>query len=149
MAHAKNTVFIDRPIADVFAYLANGENNSRWRGEILQVERTSDQDGLGATYRQLIGGPNGRRVRHDYRVTVYEPPTRLHFQHTVGLARPIGRFALTAAGPDRTAVEFELTWEAKGLKRVFNKMIESWMAAEVARLDQLKRLLEAQTGSAT
>jgi hypothetical protein len=32
MAHAKNEVIIDRPIEEVFAYIANGENNAHWRG---------------------------------------------------------------------------------------------------------------------
>jgi uncharacterized protein YndB with AHSA1/START domain len=148
MAHAMNEVFIDRPIQDVFIYVANGENNARWRGGILEVARTSEEIGLGATYRQVISGPNGRSVRHDYRVTTYDPPSRLHFQHMVGLARPAGRIELTTAGQDRTAVRFELSWEPKGFRRIFfDDMIGRWMATEVARLDVLKRQLEEQVGS--
>jgi uncharacterized protein YndB with AHSA1/START domain len=142
MAHAKHEVVIDRPIDDIFSYLSNGENNARWRGRILEVERTSADDGQSATYRQVIHGPNGRRIRHDYRVTVHEPPIRLHFEHTAGLARPVGRFELTALGTARTTVSFELVWPAKGIKRVLNNMIESWMVSEVARLDNLKQLFE-------
>jgi uncharacterized protein YndB with AHSA1/START domain len=142
MAYARNEVFIDRPIEDVFTYLTNGENNARWRGGILEVTRTSGRDGQGATYRHVIRSPNGRRVRHDYRVTAHEPSTRLRFEHTVGLARPVGQFELTAVGPARTAVSFELSWPPKGLKRALNDMVESWMTSEVARLDNLKRLLE-------
>lgn len=142
MAYAKSETFIERPIQDVFTYLSHGENNAQWRGEVLQVVRTSDHDGNGATYRQIIRGPNGRRVRHDYRITTYQPPTRLHFRHTVGLARPVGRFELTAVSPARTAVTFELSWSAKGVTRFLDNMIERWMTTEVARLDNLKRLLE-------
>jgi hypothetical protein len=86
-------------------------------------------------------------VRHDYRVTVYEPPTRLHFAHMVGLARPAGRFELASAGPERTSVRFEMDWKPKGVRRMFDNMINSWMATEVARLADLERLLEGQVPS--
>jgi uncharacterized protein YndB with AHSA1/START domain len=142
MAYARNEVVINRPIEDVFAYLAAGENNARWRGGVLEVVRTSGQNGHGATYRQVVQGPNGRRIRHDYRVTTHEPPTRLRFEHTTGLARPVGHFELAAVGPARTAVSFELTWPAKGPKRLLNNMIERWMTSEVTRLDNLEQLLE-------
>lgn len=142
MVEVRNEVLVDRPIEEVFAYLSDGENNARWRGGILEVERTSDSGGQGATYRQIIQGPGGRRVRHDYRVVAYEPPVRLRFAHTAGLARPAGQFELTAVGPVRTAVSFELSWLPTGLKHVFNNMVERWMVGEVARLDELKRVLE-------
>jgi uncharacterized protein YndB with AHSA1/START domain len=135
-------VIIDRPIEEVFAYIANGENNAHWRGGILEVERTSDHGGLNATYHQVISGPNGRRVKHDYRVTSYEPPTLVEFKHMVGLARPSGRFELAALGPERTKVTFEMGWQPKGIQRVVDNMIGTWMSGEVARLDELKRILE-------
>jgi uncharacterized protein YndB with AHSA1/START domain len=61
MAHAKNEVLIERPIADVFAYLADGENNTRWRSGILEVARTSEGNGLGAAYRQVVSVRTGGR----------------------------------------------------------------------------------------
>jgi hypothetical protein len=87
MAHAENEITIGRPIADVFAYVAHGENNARWRSGILEVARTSDHAGPAATYRQVISGRKGRKVRHDYRVTPHAPPTRLHFERIVGYWR--------------------------------------------------------------
>jgi uncharacterized protein YndB with AHSA1/START domain len=146
VAHADNELIIRRPIAVVFAYLANGENNPNWRGGILQVARTSDRAGLGATYRQVIAGPRGRQVRHDYRVVTYDPPTRLEFQHLLGLARPTGRFQLTAIEPDRTLVRFELDWQPRGIRKMLNSMMERWMTGEVAQLDELQRLLEEPAG---
>jgi uncharacterized protein YndB with AHSA1/START domain len=146
VAHADHELIIRRPSEVVFAYLADGENNPNWRGGILRVARTSDQAGLGATYRQVVAGPRGRQVRHDYRVVTYDPPTRLEFQHLLGLARPAGRFQLTAVEPDRTLVRFELDWQPTGLRKVLNNMIERWMTDEVARLDELQRLLHEPAG---
>jgi uncharacterized protein YndB with AHSA1/START domain len=88
MAHAQHTVTINQPIADVFAYLADGTNNPHWRPGVLEIHRTSATDGPDATYRQILKGPGGRRISGDYRVTTHTPPTLLEFTVTAGPARP-------------------------------------------------------------
>ena len=35
MPHATSTVTIDRPVDEVFGYLADGTNNPRWRSGVL------------------------------------------------------------------------------------------------------------------
>jgi len=40
---------------------------------VLQIERTSADNGEGATYRQVLAGPGGRRIDGDYRVTAFDP----------------------------------------------------------------------------
>ncbi len=37
MASAQRTITIHRPVADVFAYIANGENAPRYRSGVLDV----------------------------------------------------------------------------------------------------------------
>ncbi len=142
MAHAEHTVTVERPIEEVFAYVADGRNNQRWRSGVLEIERTSAADGEGATYRQVLQGPAGRRIAGDYRVTAYEPPTRLDFAVTAGPARPTGRFQLSPAGPGRTTVVFSLDLQPGGLMRVVSGLIAKQMRAEVAALDRLKADLE-------
>jgi uncharacterized protein YndB with AHSA1/START domain len=144
MTHAQHTVTIDRPIGDVFAYLADGTNNPRWRSGVLEIQRTSPADGEGATYRQLLTGPGGRRIKGDYRVTAYQPPNRLEFSVTAGPARPTGRFQLVEAGPSRTDVTFALDLHPTGLMRLMGSMIARQMQAEVDQLAQLKSNLERQ-----
>jgi uncharacterized protein YndB with AHSA1/START domain len=143
MAHAENTITIDRPIEDVFAYLADGTNNPRWRKGVLEIHRTSAAEGEGATFRQALSGPGGRRVAGDYRVTAYQPPHRLEFVVTAGPARPSGRFDLAEAGPARTTVTFSLDLQPTGLMRLISPMIARTMTAEVNQLDALKKDLEA------
>src|SRR2546430_12786299 len=98
MPHAENTVTIGRPIGDVFAYLADGTNNPHWRPGVLSIERTSTGDGAGATYRQVLSGPGGRKIARDYPVTADEPPHRLEFAVIDRPVRPTGRFQLAQAG---------------------------------------------------
>jgi uncharacterized protein YndB with AHSA1/START domain len=142
MAHAQHVVSIDRPVADVFGFLADGARNREWRDGVLEVERTSSTDGVGATYRQVVSGRGGRRIEADYRVTTYEPPHRLGFVVTAGPVRPVGEFELTPEGSDRTTVRFALTAQPEGLMRVMSPMIGRQVKAEVAQLDKLKAVLE-------
>jgi uncharacterized protein YndB with AHSA1/START domain len=144
MAHAAHSVIVDRPIADVFAYIADGTNNPRWRAGVLEIERTSPRDGEGESYRQVLAGPGGRRIRGDYRVTRYEAPTLLEFAVTAGPARPTGRFELAAVGPQQTSVSFTLDVQPTGLMRLMSGMITRQMHAEVRQLEALKRELERQ-----
>src|SRR5438067_13409707 len=130
MPHAENTVTIGRPIGDVFAYLADGTNNPHWRAGVLSIERTSAGDGAGATYRQVLSGPGGRKIAGDYRVTAYEPPYRLEFAVIAGPARPTGRFALTETAPGRTSVTFSLDLQTSGLMRLMSGMVARQLRGE-------------------
>jgi uncharacterized protein YndB with AHSA1/START domain len=143
MPHAENTVTVDRPIEDVFAYLADGTNNPRWRPGVLSIELASGGGGgTGTTYRQKLRGPGGRTIDGDYELTRFEPPHRLEFQVIAGPARPTGRFTLTEEAPGRTAVTFTLDLRPRGLMRLMSVMISATMRSEVAQLSALKADLE-------
>ena len=142
MTHAEHTITVNRPARDVFDYLADGTHNRAWRSGVLEIERTSTSEGEGATYRQVLAGPGGRRIDGDYQVTAYEPPGRLAFHVTAGPARPAGVFELTE-NPDRTTrVRFALDLAPAGLMKLMAPMIARQMRREVAQLDALKAVLE-------
>jgi uncharacterized protein YndB with AHSA1/START domain len=142
MLHAEHTVTIGRPAEDVFGYLADGTHNRDWRNGVLKIERTSDADGKGAEYRQVLAGPGGRRIDGDYRVTVFDPPRRLEFLVTAGPARPTGVFELTENPDHSTRVRFALDIAPTGMMRLMTPMISKQMRTEVAQLDTLKAILE-------
>ena len=143
MPSAEHTVTVGRPIDEVFAFVADGSNNPRWRSGVVEISRTSDDDGLGATYRQVLTGPGGRRIDGDYRVTGYEPPRLLAFAVTAGPARPTGQFDLSEPEPGRTTVRFRLDLQPTGLMRLMSPMVGRTMRSEVAALDRLKAVLES------
>ena len=142
MPHAENTVTVNRPQKDVFDYLTEGTHNREWRAGVLEIERTSAAEGQGATYRQVLSGPGGRRIDGDYQVTVFEPPRRLEFQVTAGPARPTGVFELSEDADQSTRVRFSLDLNPSGLMRLMTPMISRQMRREVAQLDNLKAILE-------
>jgi uncharacterized protein YndB with AHSA1/START domain len=142
MPHAEHTVTVARPQTDVFDYLAEGAHNREWRAGVLEISRTSASDGQGATYRQILAGPGGRRIDGDYQVTVFDPPRRLEFQVTAGPARPAGVFELSENADQSTRVRFSLDLHPAGLMKVMTPMITRQMRREVAQLDNLKAILE-------
>lgn len=142
MPEAVNTVRINRPAADVFAYFADGENDPQWRPAVKEISR-SGPIGPGTTYRQRIAGPGGRAIPSDYRVTAYEPDTHLAFEVTAGPVRPVGDYRF-AAVDDGTEVTFRLSAQLGGLKKLLmTKPVQLSMNSEVAALARAKEILES------
>ena len=146
MLHAEHSVTINRPPQAVFDYLADGTHNPDWRSGVVEISRTTQADGQGASYRQVLTGPGGRRIDGDYRVTVFDPPRRLEFVVTAGPARPAGVFELTENADQSTSVRFALDINPAGLMKLMTPMIRKTMRTEVAQLDTLKEVLERQAG---
>ena len=142
MPHAEHTVTVRRPPDVVFDYLADGIHNREWRTGVLEIERTSEAGGQGATYRQVLKGPGGRPIQGDYRITAYDPPRRLEFQVTAGPARPSGIFELSSDADHATRVRFSLDLSSSGIMKLMTPMIARQMRNEVAQLDNLRRILE-------
>ena len=88
-------------------------------------------------------GPGGRRVAADYRITAYEPNTRLAFEAIAGPVRPTGEYLLAdAAGGTR--LTFSLQAELGGIKKLLmGGAVQKTMDAEVASIERLKTLLES------
>jgi uncharacterized membrane protein len=141
MPAASNTITIERPAADVFAFVADGLNGPKWRPGILDIGLASGT-GLGTVYRQGVKGPGGRRIAADYEITAYEPPRRLGFKAIAGPVHPTGEYRFEDAD-GRTRVTFSLELTLGGWKRlVMDGQVQKTMDAEVASLDRLKAVLE-------
>jgi uncharacterized protein YndB with AHSA1/START domain len=141
MPEATNSVVVRRPPADVFAFLADGENNSRWRPGVIDIRRKSGE-GKGTVYEQGVKGPFGRRVAADYEVTDFEPGRRLGFRAIAGPVRPEGSYELEEADGG-TRVTFTLRLTPQGFSRLMAPMVARTMRSEVDQLDRLREVLEA------
>jgi len=139
---AERTVVINRPIADVFAFVADGEKAQQWRSGVLEVSKKSG-DGRGAIYRQVVSGPGGRKIDADYEVTEYTPPTHLGFRAIAGPVRPVGSYDLRD-DTGNTSLTFKLSADLGGWKKwVMGGQVEKTMEGEMAALDKLKSVLES------
>jgi uncharacterized protein YndB with AHSA1/START domain len=143
--HASSTVVIDRPIAEVFAFLADAENDLRWRSGIREMSHAGGGPGVGTRYRQRVAGPAGRSIPADIEVTAFDPPTRLAFAGTAGPVRPVGEYRLTERDGG-TEVVFTIAAELGALPRLLmGRRIQETMTSEVGALRTLKTVLEHPT----
>ncbi len=142
MPSAKNSIVIDRPITQVFAFVADGEKCTQWRPGVVAIKRVSG-DGLGTKYAQTVQGPMGRTIQADYEITAYQPDRVIEFQTTSGPARPHGRYDFEPANGG-TRVTFSLDAPMKGLRGLLmGSMVQKTMDSEVGMLSNLKRAIEA------
>jgi len=141
MLSAEREVTIARPVAEVFAFVADGLNAPRWRPGVMDISLASGT-GLGAVYKQGVKGPGGRRIDADYRITAYEPNRRLSFEAIAGPVRPTGQFVFDDAN-GATRLTFALQAELGGLKKLLmGGAVQKSMNAEVAATERLKEVLE-------
>jgi hypothetical protein len=135
MVSSSVVVSIKRPLADVFAFVANAETAPQWRPEIAEVQRTTAAPiGVGTTYQAR------RRHLNEWRsalveILEYEPLTTVVFESSVGLDRMRESYTfLLVAGSTRVTCAFAVTERARSSRFAFN--------AEAAALSRLKDILE-------
>ena len=67
------SIFIDRPPADVFAYISNFENNPKWQSGVIDAWFTTDPPlRRGSRYMQ-VASFLGRRIESTFEVIEYQP----------------------------------------------------------------------------
>lgn len=140
MPSAQHTVTVNRPLYEVFAFVADKENDPRWRPAVAEMAHVSGE-GAGARYRELMKGPAGRPISADVEVTDYVPGKHLAFRTAAGPVRSEGRFDFVEDGGS-TRVTFSLEAELQGLKKLIAPIVGKTMRSEVQSLDRLKQILE-------
>ena len=142
MAHAENTVTIDRPPKQVFDFILDGANGPKWRPDVTDVQLQPGKPlGVGATFKQGMKGPGGR-IDADYQIVESKPNEWIKFQVVAGPARPVGTYKLEPVGGS-TRVTFVLDFQPKGFARLMDGMINKSMKSEVGNLTNLKSYLES------
>lgn len=139
--HFVNVVDIERPVEDVFAYLADFENVPSWNYAIAETKKTSDGPvGVGTTYRQVRALPN--RSEESFEVTVYEP------HRSLGLSGTLGPFAAELEYhleplERGTRLTNEVELRPRGVLGMVGRLAGSRVKEAVAdNLAELKRILE-------
>jgi carbon monoxide dehydrogenase subunit G len=75
----ETTVVIDRPINDVFGFLANGENDPKFSPRVQEIEKTSEgPPGIGTVYASTAKDA-GLTTKRKFKYTEFEPPTKIRW----------------------------------------------------------------------
>ncbi len=144
--HVEESVVINRPLQEVFDYVANRENLPEWSAPIQEVRKETQGPLLeeGARF-TTVAKFLGRRFETPFEVSVHEPPRR-HTDRSTGGPFPqeyTHIFEEVAGGGTRLT---EVTdGEPGGFFRLAGPLLEIAVRRQFrADLETLKDLLEAQ-----
>jgi hypothetical protein len=73
------TVLIERPIEEVFDFLADGENDTRFSARVIEIAKTTEgPTGLGTVYASTVKDA-GVKTRREFELTRFERPTQIRW----------------------------------------------------------------------
>jgi uncharacterized protein YndB with AHSA1/START domain len=102
------TVVVDRPIEEVFAFLADGENDTKFSARVLEIEQTTEgPPGLGTIYASTVKD-GGVKFKRQFKLTEFAAPTKIRWTEvsTGPVITPEGGYDLAPAGEGKTEVSF-------------------------------------------
>jgi carbon monoxide dehydrogenase subunit G len=74
------TILIERPITEVFAFLADGENDKKFSSRVISIAKTTDgPPGLGTVYRSVVKDA-GVKTNREFELTEFQAPTRIRWR---------------------------------------------------------------------
>jgi carbon monoxide dehydrogenase subunit G len=141
------SVTIDRPVEEVWDFISDFENTTRWSRGVLEARQTSDGPlGVGSRLRTVVKA-FGRRRTADYLVTEYEPNHVFAFEVRAGRMTSRARFSVEPAGAG-TRLTASGEAHAAGLYRplapILVRTLERHSQDDLATV---KRLLEASVAA--
>jgi uncharacterized protein YndB with AHSA1/START domain len=73
------TTVIDRPIEEVFAFLADGTNDPKFSPRVLEMAKTTDGPiGVGTTFASTVKDA-GYKTKREFKITEFDPPNRIRW----------------------------------------------------------------------
>ncbi|HET7142435.1 MAG TPA: SRPBCC family protein [Anaerolineales bacterium] len=134
------STLIDRPVKDVFAFVADPNNMSKWNAAVVSLEQVTP--GSVGTKFKSVGEMMGRRIEGEMQVTAYDPDNQCGFQVKAGPMQVNLTLAFKTVG---TGTKVSLN--AQGNPGGIFKLAEGVMAGQVksmmeGNLLRLKSVLE-------
>ncbi len=112
------TVTVDRPPAEVFAYLGDFTTTTQWDPGTVRTTREAGSGGVGTRYRN-VSRFLGRQTELTYVVTEFEPPVRLALRGENKTVQADDLISLTPAADGGTRVTYQARFTFKGVARLF------------------------------
>jgi uncharacterized protein YndB with AHSA1/START domain len=140
------TVLIDKPIEEVFDFLVDGENDKRFSGRVLEIEKkTEGPIGPGTVYASTVKDA-GIKTQREFELDVVERPVRIRWRELseAPIIVPVGGYDLVAEG-GRTRVTLFNELEAQGIGKLFKAIaLRSARKSADGMVQSIKRVIEAE-----
>lgn len=113
-------VEVDRPVEEVFAYLADGRNDPEFSPRVLRIERVPDAPtAVGTVFRSTVKDA-GMKTAREFRITDLEAPVKIRWaevsKNTVTVRE--GGYDLEPLDSGRTRVRIFNVLEGHGLGKL-------------------------------
>jgi uncharacterized protein YndB with AHSA1/START domain len=127
MAHGfSGSVLIDRPIDEVFAFLADGTNDPKFSPRVQEIRKTTDGPvGVGTVFESTVRDA-GMTTKRKFELTRVEAPTTIRWTERSKniVTVPDGGYDLEKVSDTQTRVTIHNTFEGHG----FGKLIVGFAA---------------------
>jgi uncharacterized protein YndB with AHSA1/START domain len=114
------TTTIERPIDQVFAFLADGENDRKFSPRVQEIRKTTDgPPGPGTVYASTVKD-GGVKSTREFKLTDFQQPTTIHWTELSknSITVPEGGYDLEPAGDGATRMTIFNTLEGHGFGKV-------------------------------
>ena len=115
----EGTAHIDRPVEEVFAFLADGENDPKFSPRVLEIAKTTDgPPGVGTVYSSTVKDA-GMKTKREFKLTEFDPPTRIRWTEVSKnlVTAPEGGYDLAPDG-EGTRLTFHNELEGHGVGKL-------------------------------
>ena len=144
MIEVRESIIVDRPIEEVFAFWGDHANNPQWQKGQRRCTWTSEPPlGIGSTYDQEAAFL-GRPIISSFECVEFEADRRIRMKTTKSnLPLDITREVSTTSD-GRTRLDATIQGEPQGLMRLFNPLTRRMVASSVRKdYERLEALLNA------
>lgn len=113
------SVEIDRPVAEVFAYLADGRNDPEFSPRVQRITRTPDgPTAVGTVFRSTVKDA-GMKTGREFRITELDAPGRIRWsEQSTNLVTAEGGYDLAELPGGRTRLRVFNTLAGHGVGRI-------------------------------
>ena len=109
----EGTTEIDRPIAEVFAFLADGENDPKFSPRVQKIAKKTDgPTAVGTVYASTVKDA-GMTTMREFRISEFEAPTKIRWTE-------LSKNLVTAS---EGGYDLETTPEGKTRLRIYNVLV--------------------------
>jgi carbon monoxide dehydrogenase subunit G len=115
----EGTAVIERPIEEVFDFLADGENDPKFSPRVLEIRKTTDGPaGAGTVYASTVKDA-GFKTKREFELTEFERPARIRWTERSKnlITVPEGGYDLAREGNGTRLTVFN-TFEGHGLGKL-------------------------------
>lgn len=147
MAHVEGQITINRPVEDVFAFVADERNEPRYNPQMLRVEQSSAGPiGPGTRFR-AESRSLGRTVAMTIEFTEFEPPHRLTSATRLDAMDIVGTLTFDSV-PEGTRMRWSWELKPRDMLRVLTPLVARMGRRQEQKIWKgLKRYLEAREAS--